>query len=259
MQKSLLAVLLAAACASPRYSASKLVELDVPLDQAERLRCTTHNGGITVSSGADTDTISLRAKMSVRGHTQHEADANLELLTIGQSRDGDELRIYGQFPRDELRNMSPSFAFTMAVPEHLALTLRTHNGNVRTNGTSGALSVGTHNGGVQGSVANPQVNISTHNGGVELAITAPGELEGSITTHNGSVRVDLHEEACGWLVARTHNGHIKAPKHAREVSQSRRSLRCRVGDDTSDSTLKVRTHNGSVVLRTEAPRAIVLN
>lgn len=258
MHKALLPVLLAAACAYPRYTASKVVELEVPLEHAERLWCTTHNGGIVVTADEAADSIAVRAELSVRGHSAEEARDNLQLLSIGQDRTGDELRIQGDYPRDELRRMSPSFAFTMTVPAALAMDLHTHNGSVRTAGTRGALQVETHNGNVDCSVANPNVEITTHNGSIALAVTGPGALEGSITTHNGNVRVTLDEDASGWLVARTHNGSITPPANAYEVTSSRRSLRCRVGDGSSDGTLQVETHNGRVVLRTGAPSVVVL-
>lgn len=257
MPRILFPVLLAAACAYPRYTASKVVELEVPLEQAEALRCTTHNGGIVVTAGGAADSIAVRVDLSVRGHSEDDARANLELLSIGQHRNGDELSLYGDCPRDALRGMSPSFAFTMTVPEKLALTLLTHNGSVRTAGTRGALEVETHNGSVDCSVANPGVEITTHNGSVALAVTAPGELDGSITTHNGSVLVTLDEDASGWITAHTHNGSITPPANARDVTSSRRSLRCCVGDASSNGSLQVETHNGRIVLRTGAAHVVV--
>ena len=57
MQTPLLLVLplFAVACSYPRFVANKTVELDVPLAQAIKLNCTTHNGDVVVRSSSDND------------------------------------------------------------------------------------------------------------------------------------------------------------------------------------------------------------
>ncbi len=250
MHKTLLLVsLFGAACSYPRYVATKVVELQLPVEAAARLHCETHNGDIKIRRGATSETIAVRAEMSVRGFTQEEADANLHLLSVGQARDGDRLKLFGAYPRSELRNRSPSFAFTLQVPEAMALELVTHNGDVETRGTSGALSVETHNGDIEGAVASPKVRVRTHNGDVDLEIESDGALDGSLTTHNGNVRLSLAGGAHGWLEAVTHNGSISPPDGMHEATVRRRSVRGRIGEAATDGRLRVETHNGSVVVR----------
>ena len=89
-----------------------------------------------LTRGESATAVRIHAEMTARGHTQDEADANLQLLDIGRAHDGDTLRIFGDYPRDVLAGTSPTFAFTLEVPEQLALTLRTHNGGVATAGTA---------------------------------------------------------------------------------------------------------------------------
>ena len=47
----LLVTLLIPACSVPRFQASKIVEMEIPVAQAIRLHCKTHNGAIKVMRG----------------------------------------------------------------------------------------------------------------------------------------------------------------------------------------------------------------
>jgi DUF4097 and DUF4098 domain-containing protein YvlB len=247
MRTALLFVpLLTVACSYPRFTASKTVEAEVPLEQAIALHCKTHNGDITITRGDASDTIQLHTVMKVRGHTQEEADDNLRLLSVAHEVHGETLKIYGKYPRPDLNNRSPSFTYTMKVPEHLALTLLTHNGNVRTDGTTGALRVETHNGDVIGAVQNQKVWVETHNGEVELAIDSGADLDGRIVSHNGDIDVVVSADARCWLEAATHNGHIDPPATIHDADIKRRSLRCRLGEANTDGRLFLKTHNGDI-------------
>lgn len=251
MKKALLLLpLFAVACSSPRFVAKKTVEMEVPIAQASKLHCKTHNGNIKITRGDANDTIKLHAEMKVRGHSQEEADDNLHKLSVEHAIDGDTLRVFGKYPRTDLRRMSPGFHYTMQVPEHLALTLISHNGSIQSKGTKGALNVETHNGNVNSSVANHHADIETHNGGIELTIRSDQELDGSVVSHNGDIEVRVLDGAHGWLNASTHNGHITPPRTIHEADIKRHSLRCRIGEQDTEGKLVVTTHNGDITMRT---------
>lgn len=256
MQKLLLLVpLLSVACSYPRFTASKTVEAEVPVEQALALQCKTHNGNITITRGESRDTIHLHTIMKVRGHTQDEADDNLRLLSVAHEFDGDTLKIYGKYPRPDLNNRSPSFTYTMQVPEHLALRLLTHNGNVKTEGTTGAVRIETHNGDVIGAVQNEKLWVETHNGEIGLSIDADADLDGRVVSHNGDIDITVGSDAHCWLEVFTHNGHIDPPGTIHDANIKKRSMRCRLGEASTDGRLYVKTHNGDIEVASGAKRA----
>lgn len=245
----LLVPLFLAACSFPRIPASKVVEAKISIEQATLLHCKTHNGSITVVGSNASDTIELRAEMKVRGHTQIEADDNLQLMSFGQQHDGEALRIWSEYPKPQLNNCSPSITFTMVVPEHLALRLETHNGNVTASGTKDAMHIESHNGDVEASIGSTSADIETHNGEIHCAMMAPGNLSARIASHNGGIDVRMHDGSSCWLEAETHNGRIVPPSQMNDAELGRGRLRCRVGKQETKGLLRVATHNGDIRVR----------
>lgn len=242
----LLTPLLLVACSSPRIPASKIVETKISIEQATLLHCKTHNGSITIVGSNASDTIDLRVEMKVRGYTQQEADDNLQLMSLLNQHDGQALRIWGEYPKPQLNNCSPSFTFTMEVPEHLALRLETHNGDVTASGTKDVIHIESHNGDVEASVGNTSADIETHNGKIHVAMKAPGDLNARIVSHNGDIDVRMHAGSSCWLEAETHNGSIDPPSQVNDAKSGRRSLRCRVGKQETKGLLRVESHNGDI-------------
>ena len=224
----LLVTLLLPACSAPRFQATKTVEMEIPVTQAIRLHCKTHNGAIKVLRGDSTTTVQVHAELTARGHTQGEADERLARLDVGMTQDGDTLRIFGEYPHAAFAGDAPTFSFTLQVPEHMALTLRSHNGGVATAGTTGP------------------VDIETHNGAVYVRLDADDALDTQIETHNGGVLVALQGGCHGWLTAETHNGRLSLPAGAQEATVERRSMRCRIGPETTTGKLDIRSHNGAI-------------
>ncbi len=246
MRTLLLLPFLAACSVYPAFVAKKVVELEIPAATLQSLACESHNGAIVVT-GAVTETIKLRCEMSVRGVTQEEADGNLALLDLGREATDTQLKLFGRYPRAELQNRSPSFAFTMTAPAKLALQLTTHNGDVTTNGISGPVAVTTHNGRIDGQVDGAQVTATTHNGDIALQVGGSGNFEGAIETHNGDVQLVFAGARNAAIEASTHNGRLTATGAAAVVEARRSSLRANVG--TGGGKLVVTTHNGDVTVR----------
>jgi DUF4097 and DUF4098 domain-containing protein YvlB len=246
---AVLAASLAFSCSYPQFTSSKVVELELPATDVQTLVCETHNGGITVNGDAKVANIKLRAEMSVRGATQEEADANLNLLEIGQEASTGKLRLWGKYPAAELVNRSPSFAFTLEVPKRLALDLESHNGSLKLSTIDGNIALRTHNGDIDGNVRSATCAAETHNGSVELQFGGTGDVAGSIKTHNGSVVATFADGRRTNIAADTHNGRIDPGTRLREARASRRELRGRLGAENTESTLTVVTHNGNVDIR----------
>ncbi len=248
MRTSILVVpLLIAGCSYPKYVASKVVEYSVPAAGVSTMLCQTHNGGITVTGDGSTNQVEVRAELSVRGYSQAEADTNLHLLEVVREESDGTLHLFGKYPEFELSNRSPSFAFTLKVPQHLIVRLESHNGDLVVRGTRGKANFETHNGSVDATIESPDITTLTHNGDVRLCLTGDGALNGEVTSHNGSIELSLAEGMGTMLDAQTHNGRITPPAKIMDATATESSLRGRLGDGTG--AFKITTHNGNVQFR----------
>lgn len=247
MRHSALLFLFAAACSFPRHTASKVVEFTVPATALQRLECETHNGGITITGSPTADSVTVRAEMSVRGYSQEEADTNLHQLEVGNETTDGKLRLFGKYPSTGLSNCSPSFAFTLTIPQRLEVELESHNGDLTVNDLTGNLKSTTHNGDIELKGQSPKVALETHNGNVIADFAGRGSLDGEVTTHNGNVVLSFPGEVDATVAASTQNGSLKASDRLTDAKQSRRQLNGRVGSGAGK--LNVTTHNGNVSVR----------
>ncbi|MDO8348960.1 MAG: DUF4097 family beta strand repeat-containing protein [Planctomycetota bacterium] len=247
MRPLILPALLLAGCAYPTFVSSKVIELTIPASGLTTLDCTSHNGDIVVNGDAGTTEVALRAELSVRGYSQGEADANLHLLSLGKNFADGKLKIYGKYDPLQLNNMSPCFAFTLKVPQQVALSLASHNGDIRANGTRGTVAFESHNGDIVAEASTSQVKAETHNGLVRIDLANDGPLDGDITSHNGDIVVSLADGIGTSVTASTHNGDITPPRLLQDAVIKKRSLRCRIGDGAGK--LQITTHNGDVHIR----------
>ena len=246
-----LSALLLAGCAYPTFVSSKVIELTIPATSLTAIDCTSHNGDIVVNGDPATVEVALRAELSVRGYSQGEADANLLLLSLGKDFADGKLKIYGKYDSRQLNNMSPCFAFTLKVPQEVALNLESHNGDIRANGTRGTVAFESHNGDIIADATTSQVRAETHNGLVRIDLATDladdGKLDGEITSHNGDIVVSLADGIGTSLTASTHNGSITPPRLLQDAVIKKRSLRCKIGD--GKGSLQITTHNGDVQIR----------
>lgn len=238
---------LGASCAFPAYTARRTVDLKLPAPGLQQLHCTSHNGNIEVTGDPASTQVELRAELSVRGHSQGEADDNLRLLSVGHDFTGGKLRIYGEFPEGSLYNMSPSFAFTLKVPQNVALELASHNGDITARGTVGAQRLESHNGSIEAEVSARNLTVETHNGRVGIHVRTEGPIDGRIESHNGGIDVRFGDKASTTLSASTHNGDITPPDRLQDARIGKNSLQARIGD--GGGALSITTHNGDVRIR----------
>lgn len=238
---------LTSACSYPGFQAKKTVEFTLPAASVSRLLCTSHNGNIVIDGDPAATAVNLKAEMSVRGYTQEEANANLNLLEVGQEQADGQLKLWGKYPPGSLNDVSPSFAFTLTVPARMQLQLQSHNGDLIARGTEGPIQLETHNGSIEAKVTTAKVEVETHNGAVALDLAGSGPLDGTITSHNGGIRVGIGSDRGATIEAATHNGSIKAGEGIVTASVSRNRLRGKIGDGSGK--LVITTHNGSVAIR----------
>lgn len=243
----LLFLLAVPACSSPRFAAKKSVVFDAPATALQRLECTSHNGRIEVVGDPDATTVSVRAELSVRGHTPEEAEFNLSQLEVGQETDGGTLRVAGRWPREALSRNSPSFAFTITMPARLELALVSHNGGLRAIDVAGATQATTHNGDVEWRGRSRQLALESHNGDIRAEFAADGEVRAEVSTHNGDVTVSFPGAVDATFQARTHNGSTSDGGRLADASVARGQLSGRLG--AGAGRIVVTTHNGDVTIR----------
>ena len=243
---AVLFLLFATACNTPAFVACKSAELTVPAASLRRLQCESHNGFIKVIGEAGRTEVAARVEMSVRGCTQEEADANLARLEVGCDVAAESLRLYGRHPVELFVNRSPSFAFTLTVPEQLTATLTSHNGAVTVKGLCGDVKIETHNGGIDVDAVCDHIDMTSHNGDIGVRVTGRDQLDGSIVTHNGDVDVHFGDAVSTTVAASTHNGRIRNDAAMRDVRSERRSFAGTVGSGAG--RLLVETHNGDIGL-----------
>lgn len=246
MRTALFVVSLLAACSYPRYVARKTVEYTIPAASTTSLLCHTHNGNITVTGQGNTDHVGVRAELSVRGHTQEEADANLHLLAVGRELKDGSLRLFVAHPSD-LGHYSPAGTFVLDVPRNLACGLESHNGRITLRGTRGNARIETHNGSIDATVEGAEVETTTHNGDIRLALAGSDPIKAEVRSHNGDIEMSLPESIGATLDASTHNGRVHWPERVVTASHGKRSLRGRIGDGSG--ALTISTHNGDVRIR----------
>lgn len=260
---------LAAACSLPMHKATRTFELTLPAEGLQRLACGTRNGDITIVGDAAATTLSVRANLSVRGHTQAEAEANLKLLDVQKEVGTDAVTLTGVFPATGLGRCQPEIDFTIRVPARLRVAATTHNGDVRIDGSDGGAVVTTqngdvdvngggaevqattHNGDVGWQGAGRQIVLTTHNGDVRAAFAAAGDVQSTLTTHNGDVDVAFQGAVDAAFAAETSNGGIRlAAKGMTDVVTSRggRSATARLGKGGAGQ-VKAVTHNGDVTAK----------
>lgn len=260
---------LAAACSMPKHKATRTYEVTLPAAGLQRLVCETRNGDITIVGDAAATTLSVRADLSVRGHTQAEADANLKLLDVQKDVGADAVTLTGLFPAKGLGNCSPEIAFTIRMPTRLRVAATTHNGDVRVDGSDGGATLSTHNGDVvvagggaevqatshNGDVdwqgAGRRVELTTHNGDVRAAFATAGEVQSTLTSHNGDVDLTFPGAVDAAFAAETSNGGVRlAAKGMTDVVVGRggRSATARLGKGGAGQ-VKAVTHNGDVTAK----------
>lgn len=262
-------VSLAAACSWPQHKASRLVTFEVPAAALQRLSCTTNNGDVKLVGSPTATSVTVRAELSVRGHTAEEAEANLQLLEVERAVDGDALRLIARFPERTLARCSPRFDFTIDLPARLATESLSHNGDIVVQGVAGAAKATTHNGSIALAGDSPDVQatshngdvswrgsgrrvaLTTHNGDVDAEFAASGEVQADLSSHNGDVTLGLPGAVDALFAAETSNGDVRLRASGTDavvVGRGRRTATGRLGKG-GNGQIRATTHNGDVVVK----------
>lgn len=169
------------------------------------------NGRITAEPTDGTEVV-VEAHRTAKATSEDAAKELLAQLEIREEAGTASVRLESRPPR--LTGMKGhEIEWTIKVPKHVVLDLRTTNGGVRLNNLANEIHAKTTNGGVKGTDIDPSVfEGSAVNGGVDLELRAPIEDGDSIEmeTVNGGVTLALPAESKATINARCVNGGVRA-------------------------------------------------
>ncbi len=240
--------LFVAACTFPQHLAEGVQDFTLGSSGLAGVDCQAHNGDITVVGLADASELRVRVRCSVRGHSEEEARANLQRLSVRRDTVDGWFTLAGIAPDDLGWSMSPSFDFTIEMPAGLAARLRSHNGAIDVRDHRGQVAAETHNGRIDLRAVCADVRLTTHNGDVQAEIGGEGPFGGRIESHNGEIVLRLAPGRSVAVDAATHNGDVELGGEGWRV-QSHDDEAVRAERGPQPGRLVIRSHNGDVTVR----------
>lgn len=176
------------------------------------------NGKIFVESW-DRNEVHIYAYIKVKSSSGRRAEEFMEKVEIKVDRDGDELYIQPEHPKNQgteffkllfgARNPSVQVDFTIQVPGNSLVDINSVNGSVEAIGIGGKTKLKTVNGNVAAKQMHCPVDANTTNGGIHVEIE-DGKLSDDIRlrTVNGSISMSLPKTTAANLALSTVNGSI---------------------------------------------------
>lgn len=269
---ALLAVGLLAGCRtiSAGVQARDTLELAVPASAGMTARVETFNGGIEVRA-IDGPALQASVVRTGSGPDQGAAEAARDAIEVSfEEVDGTAVLRAVYAPDPDSVPPGAGVAVTLLVPSGTPLELRTSNGPLSIEGTTGGLDAHSSNAGVELRQVGGVVEVESSNGPVTLgsdlpvlpvvatsngAITFDGVLlpgRASFDTSNGPVRLTLPADAAFRIEAET-SGSTPSTTFDLVGTTVDGSMTGRVGteDRAGGTSIEVRTSNGPVSIASE--------
>jgi Toastrack DUF4097 len=284
-----LVVLGAAACgfvSLNRYSAQQVVSKSFQTPTPPQIAVKTFNGSIDIVT---TTQGSVKAKVTKRadGNSQEEAEANLQAIEVEMVQEGNTIQVTARQTEEQMRS-NRGVSVELEVPDGSILDLsssngkissigltgsvraHTSNGGIEVKGSTGTLELHTNNGGIQVEGGKGNLDLETSNGKIQLktagsvvsARTSNGgiQFEGKLgagthtfNTSNGAIVLKLPSHSQFRVDADTSNGKVQSdfPVTIEDGPLEKTRLDGQVGENT-DTTIKLRTSNGSIRIQRDA-------
>ncbi|MBU2596780.1 MAG: DUF4097 domain-containing protein [Planctomycetes bacterium] len=249
--------------ANEKYT--KEVNLTIPAAQAESFKAKTHNGKIIIKGSQTTD-CSLTAIITAKAYTQQAAQKIAEQVKIELVPEGNSINVMIEKPSIP-KFASVSVSLDANLPAGMNLSLKTHNGKIKSSNITGAIEAETHNGkiivtgaagGADLSTHNGKIKytgtladlkLETHNGSIDITCIAqsstPCDISGK--THNGSISFAAPENFSAAVDLAKHNGSIQVDLPVTVTEKGKKKLKGTIGDGRDKLCLK--THNGSIKIK----------
>lgn len=213
-----------------------------PISATGALSIVTGNGRVVIET-ADITTIDIWAERIVKAGTEEAANEQLTMIDMHEEVGADRVSIDGS-TRGLTIGTSRRINYVVKVPQTIAVTLESSNGDISVAGLTGAFRASASNGRIVGTDLRGGAHVSTSNGVVELTMAAV-TADVTAATTNGQVTVTLPRGTNATLSARVTNGKISHDNLDLQVTEtSRRRLDGRLG--TGGPLIRVETTNGAV-------------
>lgn len=250
----------------------KVVER-IPLNTShlEALEVTTHNGFIKYSGERRSSDSYVEVTKKTGGRSMQEAEDAFDALEVFvEPGRGGVTKIGWRWSVGKESKWRASVSFHIVGPAQVdiqatthngpisatgvdgSVSAQTHNGSVAVSGSGDSLTAVTHNGNVKTEFVTGEMVVTTHNGSIEADLRDSHVVNGKIDTHNGSVNLVVDSNVSTSIDMETRRGKIKCdvPSENRSSSKHRKHVRATIGDGVGDLT--VRTHNGSVSVKSSS-------
>ncbi len=195
----------------------------------------SENGSITII-------ISARPDVQIESRIVASTAERLAAVVIESVRKPDgALSVHAIWPGGA--RGSEGCSFTITLPDTKGLTLKTSNGSIKANDTTGVANVRTSNGSVDLLNHVGEVKARASNGSV--GVTLAGESIGPalIETSNGNITLEVGQAFSGAIKASTSNGKISFEGFDTPAANNA----IQVGTSTTPSTVK--SSNGRITIR----------
>lgn len=187
------------------------LRFDESVLELKTLACESVNGTITLT-GEDRGTVSVVAFIEIRSDKLDEGQEYLAGFKPIVKREGDKLRIYGEYPETKFswNDISGGIDFVINAPKQLELDASCANGSITSVGMMGGADLESANGeisflsrdGVTGAI-----DASCANGRISIDVAELSD-DSEFSTANGEISVIVHKALAGNISASTANGEI---------------------------------------------------
>lgn len=216
-----------------------------PITADGTLSISTSNGTIAVEA-TDGDTIEITAFRTVKAGTEDAANEQLKLLEMKEEVTADRVSI-DSTSRGLTINVSRRINYTVRVPRHVAVELKSSNGEITATGLAGMFTASSSNGQITATDLRGGADTSTSNGAINLTVAEVPDKGISAETRNGLVTVTVPRSTNATVTARVSNGAITHENLDLQISESsRRRLDGRLG--SGGPTIRLETSNGALRL-----------
>jgi hypothetical protein len=249
-------IALASACSLGTGGSTEVYDDSFVVGNAPMVVVSGENGRIIVNSGSE-HSVSVKATLRKAEEVEYSITQEGDVITVVAKTDDGGLFDFGKGPGADIE---------ITTPPNTAVDLRTSNGHVEVYGMQRSGTVHTSNGRIVLDDVSGDFVATTKNGGVTITdatgsfdvetingrIKFDGELtrgtDNKMTTSNGSVEIVLRGTPSVKLDGSTSNGSVTSDYPILTTSAGdKHHLIGIIGD--GESTLMVRTSNGSVVIR----------
>ena len=181
------------------------LERNLDATDATLMDVRTMNGQINVRGTTGTEVV-VQIRKGVRAPTEQEAEEFAQKVEIHVERDGDQVRIYSEYPEPP-EPIQVEVGYDIQCPARIDLRLEALNGGIDVGEIEGMVDANTANGSVDVRGMRGPFHLISINGNIDAEIEAL-EGEGSFSTINGSVEVEVHSGRAP-LMATTTNGSVE--------------------------------------------------